>query len=256
MKKISLIALTTTLFVLSGCTQQDEEKPSTLPESKDEQMAYAVGVSAGKSMAKNLASLEGTKINVDADLVVEGFADGIKETSQLDDKTLQSLIAEFRGNISLAMQKKRKDEAAKQAEEASGNLAKGAAFLEENKSKEGVVTLESGLQYKIIQAGDGKSPTITDQVKVNYKGTLIDGTQFDSSFDRGQPAVFGVNRVVKGWQEGIPLMKEGAKWQFFIPSELGYGMRGRPNIPAGSVLIFQVDLLEVLPKPEAKATDK
>ncbi|MBT8449865.1 MAG: hypothetical protein KJO69_09255, partial [Gammaproteobacteria bacterium] len=173
MKKISLIALTTILFVLSGCTQQDEEKTSTLPESKEDQMAYALGVMQGESMANNLASLEGTKISVAPEQVIAGFADGLKQNSQLDDKTLQSIMAEFRGNVTLAMQKKRKDEEAKQAESAGDNMAKGTVFLEENKSKEGVVTLASGLQYKIIHAGEGMSPSITDRVKVHYKGTLI-----------------------------------------------------------------------------------
>ncbi|MBQ8592900.1 MAG: FKBP-type peptidyl-prolyl cis-trans isomerase [Bacteroidaceae bacterium] len=127
------------------------------------------------------------------------------------------------------------------------NIAKGSAFLAANKEKEGVFTTESGLQYEILNPGTGKSPKATDQVRCHYEGTLIDGTLFDSSIKRGQSAVFGVSQVIPGWVEALQLMKEGAKWRLYIPSELGYGAQGAGEmIPPHSTLIFEVELIEVL----------
>ena len=127
------------------------------------------------------------------------------------------------------------------------NIEKGKAFLAENAKKEGVITLPSGLQYQVITEGNGKKPSATDKVKCHYEGTLIDGTLFDSSIKRGQPAVFGVNQVIRGWVEALQLMSEGSKWRLFIPSELGYGaQQAGEMIPPHSTLIFDVELIEVL----------
>ncbi len=127
------------------------------------------------------------------------------------------------------------------------NIEKGKAFLAENAKKEGIITLPSGLQYQVLQEGNGKKPSATDRVKCHYEGTLIDGTLFDSSIKRGQPAVFGVNQVIKGWVEALQLMSEGSKWRLFIPSELGYGaQQAGEMIPPHSTLIFEVELIEVL----------
>ena len=127
------------------------------------------------------------------------------------------------------------------------NIEKGKAFLAENAKKEGIVTLPSGLQYQVLQEGNGKKPSATDRVKCHYEGTLIDGTLFDSSIKRGQPAVFGVNQVIKGWVEALQLMSEGSKWRLFIPSALGYGaQQAGEMIPPHSTLIFEVELIEVL----------
>lgn len=129
----------------------------------------------------------------------------------------------------------------------SENIAKSKAFLEENKKKENVVTLPSGLQYEVITEGNGKKPKATDRVRCHYEGTLIDGTLFDSSIKRGEPAVFGVNQVIPGWVEALQLMSEGAKWKLYIPSELGYGAHGAGEmIPPHSTLVFEVELIEVL----------
>ena len=130
---------------------------------------------------------------------------------------------------------------------ADPNLEKGEAFLAENAKKEGVKTTASGLQYKVLKEGTGKSPKDTDTVQVHYKGTLLDGTEFDSSIKRGQPAEFPLNRVIPGWTEGVQLMKEGAKYQFTIPSKLAYGERGTPGgpIPPNSTLVFEVELLSI-----------
>lgn len=129
----------------------------------------------------------------------------------------------------------------------SENIAKGKAFLEENKKKANIVTLPSGLQYEVIKEGNGKQPKATDRVRCHYEGTLIDGTLFDSSIKRGEPAVFGVNQVIPGWVEALQLMSEGAKWKLYIPSELGYGAHGAGDmIPPHSTLVFEVELIEVL----------
>ena len=130
---------------------------------------------------------------------------------------------------------------------AKANLEQAQAFLAANANKEGVQTLPSGLQYRVIQAGEGKTPGPGDNVRVQYRGSLIDGTEFDSSYARGKPATFRVNKVIKGWQEALQLMQEGAKWELFIPPGLAYGERGRPKaIPPNSALIFEVELISVL----------
>lgn len=126
---------------------------------------------------------------------------------------------------------------------ASANEQK--AYLEENAVKDGVTVTDTGLQYEVVEAGEGKSPAATDIVEVHYKGTLIDGTQFDSSYDRGQPALFPLNRVIAGWTEGVQLMQEGAKYEFVIPSDLAYGAYGQGDIPGGATLIFEVELIRV-----------
>lgn len=127
------------------------------------------------------------------------------------------------------------------------NKAAGLAFLADNSKKDNIVTTASGLQYEILTAGEGKSPLATNQVTVHYQGTTIDGNKFDSSYSRGEPATFPLNRVIAGWTEGLQLMKEGAKYRFFIPSELAYGERGAgTDIPANAALIFEVELIKVL----------
>jgi len=134
--------------------------------------------------------------------------------------------------------------AQRQKEAAAKALAEGQAFLKKNGEKEGIETTASGLQYQVLKAGEGPKPILSSKVTTHYHGTLVDGTVFDSSVERGQPATFGVNQVIKGWQEGIPLMSAGAKYRFYIPQELAYGMRSpSPSIPPGSTLIFDVELL-------------
>ena len=129
---------------------------------------------------------------------------------------------------------------------AHNNLIEGQKFLEENGKKEGVITLESGLQYTVVEEGTGNKPELTDQVKTHYKGTLINGTVFDSSYDRGEPITFPVTGVIKGWTEALLLMKEGAKWKLFIPSDLAYGERGAGGvIPPNTTLIFDIELISI-----------
>ena len=138
-----------------------------------------------------------------------------------------------------------KDIQQKQAATAQKNAAEAEKFLGENKTKEGVKTAGSGLQYKVLKEGAGAQPKSSDSVTVNYRGTLLDGTEFDSSYKRGEPATFPVGGVIKGWTEALQLMKVGSKFQLFIPANLAYGEQGRPGIPPNSVLIFEVELMDV-----------
>ncbi|MHC4560669.1 MAG: FKBP-type peptidyl-prolyl cis-trans isomerase [Planctomycetota bacterium] len=135
---------------------------------------------------------------------------------------------------------------AKKSEQAVKNLAASKTFLEANKAKEGVKALPSGLQYKVIKEGAGKIPTTEDKVRTHYRGRLIDGTEFDSSYKRNQPAEFALKGIIKGWSEALLLMKEGSKWELYIPPNLAYGEKGRPGIPPNSMLIFEIELLEVV----------
>jgi FKBP-type peptidyl-prolyl cis-trans isomerase FklB len=147
----------------------------------------------------------------------------------------------------VAKQEIRKQEDEKKMKvQGAENKIKGDAFLAENKKKPGVITLPDGLQYKVIKEGTGKKPSDTSQVKVHYTGKFIDGKTFDSSVDRGQPATFGCNQVIKGWTEALMLMKEGSKMELVIPPDLAYGEAGRPGIPPNSVLVFDVELLEIV----------
>lgn len=256
-RTLNLIAISGLALALTACNEQSKTAEPAALDLTDEntKVAYAIGASAGAAMARNLETLDGTDITVDTAILARGFEDGVNKAGQLEEADLQKVMNDFRAQVNTAMQEKRKKEQEEQAKIAEENKGKGAAFLEENKAKEGVVTLESGLQYKVLTEGTGAQPTKTDRVKVHYKGTLTDGTQFDSSYDRGQPAQFGVTQVIKGWTEALQLMKVGAKWQLTIPAELAYGAASRPKIPGNSVLLFDVELLEIVHKEEQKEGD-
>ncbi|PYJ26308.1 MAG: hypothetical protein DME90_12025 [Verrucomicrobia bacterium] len=172
-------------------------------------------------------------------LLVAGLKDAIAGKPQLTQDQVKDVMTQFEKD----MEQKQKDAGDK-------NKTEGAKFLEENKKKEGVKTTASGLEYKVIKEGTGAQPKATDMVTVNYRGTLIDGTEFDSSYKRGQPATFPLNGVIKGWTEGLQLMKQGGKYQFFVPSNLAYGERAvGPDIAPNATLIFEVELLDVKPPP-------
>jgi FKBP-type peptidyl-prolyl cis-trans isomerase len=162
------------------------------------------------------------------------------------------------GQVLMAFQKDRMAKmTAKHKTEADKNLKDGETFLAENKKKEGVTTLPSGLQYKVVKSGTGKTPKATDKVTTHYRGTLIDGTVFDSSYERKEPTSFPVNGVIKGWTEALQLMKEGDNWQLFVPAQLGYGERGAGGkIGANATLIFEIELLKVEPPEAAADKDK
>jgi len=231
MKKLVIAGSTAALLIAVGCTKKldtDQKKAS-----------YAIGQQIGGNMKQQ-------NIEIDTEVMAMAMKDAIKGDSKMTKEEIQQ-----------AMMKLQESAMKKQQEAAEENKKKGADYLEKNKSAEGVKVTASGLQYKVEKEGDGKTPVKTDTVKAHYKGTLIDGAQFDSSYDRGQPAEFPVQGVIPGWSEALQLMKVGSKYKLFIPPELAYGASGRPGIPANSVLIFEVELLDIV-KPGAapKAADK
>lgn len=192
-----------------------------------DKVSYALGIGIGRQLADMGAN----------DIVTEDFAAAMKDVLtgaqlQIDETEAQAMVQEY-------LQRK--------GEERLKNVkTEGEAFLADNAKKEGIVTLPSGLQYQVLQEGNGKSPKATDQVKCHYEGTLINGKVFDSSYRRGEPATFPLNGVIAGWTEGLQLMKEGAKYRFFIPFNLAYGTRGAgQDIPPYATLIFDVELIEV-----------
>ena len=193
-----------------------------------DKFSYAIGLGIGQ----NLLSMGAQGINV------EDFAQAVADVLNRKETAISHNEArEIVNKYFMELEEKMNAE----------NIEKGKAFLAENAKKEGIVTLPSGLQYEVITEGNGKKPSATDKVKCHYEGTLIDGTLFDSSIKRGQPAVFGVNQVIRGWVEALQLMSEGSKWRLFIPSELGYGaQQAGEMIPPHSTLIFEVELIEVL----------
>lgn len=208
------------------------EKPE-LKNLKDKE-SYSLGYQFGQSM-------KAQGVEIDLDVYSSGIQDALGgSTPLLSQEEVQKTVSDLQKRVMAAKQKALKQTSDK-------NLAEGRAFLEENGQKEGVKTLPSGLQYKILTEGSGKMPKATDEVTVNYKGELLDGTEFDNSYKRGAPAVFRVDKIIRGWTEALQLMKEGAKWQLFIPPDLGYGERGAGPVPPDSVLIFEVELVSVKP---------
>lgn len=210
-------------------------------EDASTKRSYGLGANYGKSL--NRGSIE-----IDVQSFMDGLKDGIAGKSLLSDTEIQAIIDSI--NQEIRDRQKRKQE-----ELAEKNKKDGEDFLAANRQKEGVVVLDSGLQYKIIREGNGAIPKATDKVKVHYRGTLIDGTVFDSSYEQGVPAEFFVRGVIKGWTEALQRMKTGAKWQLFIPSELAYGERETGSaIGPNATLLFEVELLEITtaPKPKPK----
>lgn len=192
-----------------------------------DKVSYALGLGIGRQLEEMGAN----------DIVAEDFAAAMKDVLtgaelKIDETEAQAMVQNY-------LQKKNEEKVQKAK-------AEGEAFLVENGKKDGVVTLPSGLQYQVLKEGNGKSPKATDQVKCHYEGTLVNGKVFDSSYRRGEPATFPLNGVIAGWTEGLQLMKEGAKYRFFIPFNLAYGTRGAgQDIPPYAALIFDVELIEV-----------
>jgi len=220
--------------LLSACNQQATVQDEAVKlDNQTNKASYSIGVQMGSQMSR-------IKDLVNQDAIIMGFKDSIEgKESQLTTEQMQTVMQEFQKSIVEQQQ-------AKQAEVANSNGAEGKKYLAENKTKEGVKTTESGLQYKIIKEGTGATPKATDTVVTHYSGTLINGKVFDSSYKRNSPATFPVNGVIKGWTEALQLMKVGAKWQLFIPAELAYGERGAgSSIGPNQVLIFEIELLEI-----------
>lgn len=229
-RKVALVAGMAVLLMASGCTAQ--EKKLELNTLKDK-VSYGIGLNIGKDFKEQ-------EIDVDVNLLARGIKDSIAGTEPaLTEEQMREAFEAFQQEIVAKQEAKSKAAAEK-------NLKDGEAFMAENGKKEGVVTLPSGLQYKVIEEGSGKTPAATDTVTVNYRGTLVDGSEFDSSYKRGEPATFPVGGVIPGWTEALQLMKEGAKWQVVIPPALAYGERGAaPVIGPNSTLVFEVELIKV-----------
>ncbi len=221
-------------------------KPRTQPvltlKTQKDKVSYALGANLGMN-------LHNQSVDVDTAIVLRGLKDALAGGKLLlTDDEAKAALTQLQTDL-------RNKQMEKMKEAADLNKKAGTYFLEANKAKEGVVTLPSGLQYKILTAGTGPKPAATDTVSCNYRGTLLDGTEFDSSYKRGQPASFSVAGVIKGWTEALQLMPVGSKWQLFIPSDLAYGDRGadpRSGIGPGATLIFEVELLSIQDKAKSE----
>ena len=240
MNKKVIVAAGALALLLTGCDQlcQGPKTKTALVTEKDK-YSYALGAHFGNQAQFQLVARD--SIDLDLDLFIQAFVERYKQDSAkylMADSTIFQTLTEL--SQSRQAEKARKDSVA-----AAENKAKGEAFLAQNKTAEGVVTTESGLQYKVITEGTGVTPSDTDVVKVHYTGTLLDGTKFDSSVDRGEPLEFPIGAVIPGWTEMLKLMKVGEKVTAWIPSDLAYGPRGRgPQIPGNSMLIFEMELID------------
>jgi FKBP-type peptidyl-prolyl cis-trans isomerase FklB len=228
MKKLIAAALVLSLLGVNVLAQK-----KGAPKTQKDKVSYTIGVNIGKNM-----KMQG--IEVDQEYIIQGLKDGLNNAKTiLSDKDMESTMNVFQQEMTAKTQAKQKIDGEK-------NKKEGETFLAENKKKEGVVTLPSGLQYKILKKGDGPKPTANQTVKCNYRGTLIDGKEFDSSYKRGEPAEFPVGGVIKGWVEALQLMPVGSKWMLYIPSNLAYGETGNgPVIGPDATLIFELELLSV-----------
>lgn len=245
--KPTLVAVA--LIAVAGCQEkavkEEVVKAPTL-ETEVQKQAYGLGASIGMYMQRNLEEHDKLGLSLDKELIVRGFVDSIEGKAVIEKEEIQALLM----NLDATMKEKQQ---AKIAAEAEASLAEGAKYLEENAKKEGVQVTESGIQYVVLSEGNGDKPAATDTVKVHYKGTFLNGETFDSSYDRNEPAVFPLNRVIKGWTEGVQLMPVGSKYKFTIPSDLAYGPNGNPpRIPGNSVLEFEIELLEIQKQEESE----
>src|SRR5438874_7771621 len=229
---IVIISASLLAFPLFG-----QEKSPQLKDQKDK-VSYSIGMQIGFNLARQ-------KVDINPDILAAGIKDSIAGKPQLTADQVKDVMAQFE-----------KDMEQKQKQAGEKNKTEGAKLLEENKKKPGVKTTASGLEYKVEKEGSGPQPKPTDMVTVNYRGTLIDGTEFDSSYKRGQPATFPVTGVIKGWTEALQLMPVGSKWQLFIPSNLAYGEQARSaEIGPNATLLFELELISIeapTPPPEKK----
>lgn len=234
MKKLGLILLGS--VVLAGCGDKQEVKL----ESDDQKASYAIGFKTGEQMQGRM----GEELGMDVDAFLAGMGDGMRggEERQFSDEELEEILTAFQ-------ERKMEEQQAAMEQELAENEAKGAKYREENAARDEVTETESGLQYEVLTAGEegAASPAAEDTVKVHYHGTLIDGTVFDSSVDRGEPATFPLGGIIKGWQEALPMMKVGDKWRIVLPPALAYGEAGAGSmIGPNETLVFEVELLEVV----------
>ncbi|MEH8022237.1 FKBP-type peptidyl-prolyl cis-trans isomerase [Rheinheimera metallidurans] len=225
-------------MTLAACQKEAEQKPAVL-DTDEAKQSYSLGVSVGRYLDSTLEDYTKLGLTVDRALILRGVQDAVSNKATMSDEEVQAMMTTLE-------EKFREKQTAMVEAEAEQAIASGKAYLAENAKKEGVTVTESGLQYEVLQAADGAKPAATDTVKVHYTGTLVDGTKFDSSLDRGEPAQFPLNRVIPGWTEGVQLMNVGSKFKFTIPSELAYGERDMGVIKPNSVLVFEVELLEIV----------
>lgn len=233
--KYSMIAAVAAATMLAACNQANNQKASGEVKLDNDaaKLSYAIGLDIGQT-------LKGLDTKIDMQAFNAAVSDRLSDRKpRLDEKEAKAVLQAF-------FKKRAEAQAAKRAAAAKANKEAGEKFLAENAKKAGVKTTASGLQYEVLKAGTGATPKATDTVTVNYRGTLIDGTEFDSSYKRGKPATFPVNGVIKGWTEALQLMKVGGKYRLFIPSDLAYGAHGAGNvIGPDEALIFEVELLGI-----------
>jgi FKBP-type peptidyl-prolyl cis-trans isomerase FkpA len=253
MKLLKPTMLAIALVSVLGC-QEAVKQTETAPvlETEVQKQAYSLGASIGMYMQKNLDQHEKLGLPLDQALITRGFIDSLAGKSVIEKEEIQALL------MNLDKEMKAKQQEASVADSAAA-IAEGQKFLEENAKKEGVIVTESGIQYVVITEGEGEKPSAADTVTVHYTGTYLNGEKFDSSYDRKEPTVFPLNRVISGWTEGVQLMSVGSKYSFTIPSDLAYGPNGKPpTIPGNSVLRFDIELLDIkkAPSQEKAMTSK
>ena len=226
MKYIFLILITA--FLVNCSSESPRKSISTLSTFKDS-TSYSLGADLGDNLKRQ-------NVEIDFDVFMAGLMDGMETGMvKLDQKQRRAVMANLQKSI--------RD---KSKLEAEGNLKTAEEFLEKNKNNKDIKETPSGLQYRVINEGEGSSPKKEDKVKVHYVGKLLDGSEFDNSLDRGEPTEFGLTQVIKGWTEGLQLMNKGAKYELFIHPKMAYGARPRPQIPGNSLLIFEVELIEII----------
>jgi len=234
MKK-TLLALAVTGLV-AGCSTPPEAPEQPKLESTDQKVSYGMGLVVGERMGNDLPNLQ-----------MDQFLQGIQHGHAGDDEAKRMSREEIQQAL-MAYQQQMQEEQGKQMEElAQKNLDAGEAFLAENAEREGVETTDSGLQYEVLEQGEGEKPAATDTVQVHYTGELLSGEVFDSSRERGEPVTFALNQVIPGWTEGLQLMSEGARYKLYIPSDLAYGPGGNRAIGPNETLVFDVELIEINP---------
>ena len=229
------------VLALTACNQEAKKEQAEVKlDTVEQQQAYGIGASVGNFLNKDLADKTEIGIELDQALLIRGFEDALAGNAKIDEEKIREVLTALDTSVRTKQEEKAKVESEKSKEA-------GAKYLADNAKKEGVTVTESGLQYEVLSEGDGdgEKPVATDVVKVHYKGTLLDGTEFDSSYARNEPTTFPLNRVIAGWTEGLQLMSVGSKYKFTIPSELAYGDRDLGKIPANSTLVFEVELLEI-----------
>lgn len=236
MKYAATVCISLVVVLLAGraCGQEGGEKAPPELETFPEKAGYSLGLELGRMIQEMDADM-------DTDMLVRGLQDVLTGRKP-------AMSEEEAMTVRRAFDARMREKAAKErTEQAKKNLEAGRTFLAQNKGKEGVVTTETGLQYKVLTEGDGKSPKPTDTVRVHYRGKLLDGTEFDSSYKRGRPAFFPVNRIIPGLSEALQLMKVGSKWKCFVPARLAYGERGSGQIGPNAVLVFELRLIKIEP---------